>query len=67
MRDVAVNIRQTEVATGIAVRQFLVIDPHLMQDRRMQIVNAHAFINGLDGLRALIMSLSMARSFDVIC
>ena len=48
MRDIAVNIRQAEVTARVAVCQFFVINPHLMQNRRMQIMNAHAFINGLD-------------------
>ncbi len=37
--DAAVDIGQSEVATGVTVGQASVIDAHLMQDRSVQIVN----------------------------
>ena len=38
----AMNIRQTEVAPRVAIRESLVIDSHEVQDRGVQVVNVHA-------------------------
>jgi len=42
----AAHIGQPEVAARVAVGQTLVIDPHQVQDGRVQIVDVHAAILG---------------------
>src|SRR5688572_23245717 len=44
--DIAEHIRQAEVSAGIPIRQFLVVDTELMEDRRVKIVNRHAVLYG---------------------
>ena len=41
------NVGQTIVSTGVTVRQPLVVEPHQVQDRGVQIVNVHRFFNRL--------------------
>ena len=41
------HVRKSEVATGIAVRQSLVVDSHQMQNRCVQIVYMHAIRYGV--------------------
>ena len=41
MNHVAVNIRQTEIPTGIAVREPCVVQPQDVQDRGVKIVKVH--------------------------
>ncbi len=38
VHDLAVDIRQTEITTGVSIRQLCVIDAELVQDRGVQIV-----------------------------
>ncbi len=45
MHNFAVDIRQAEVAALVAVGESRVVDAHEMQDRRVQIVNMHRFLD----------------------
>src|SRR3989337_1278776 len=41
-------IREPEIPAGISIRQLLMVDAQLMQDRRMEIVNRHAVLYGAE-------------------
>lgn len=39
------HIGQPEIATGVSIRQLFVIDPQLMQDRRMKVVDMNPIVD----------------------
>ena len=57
--DVTVDIGQPEVTTFITVREFLVIQPKEMENRRVEIVKMHA---PLDGLETEVVSLTVGKA-----
>ena len=46
LHHVAMHIRQTEIATLEAERQFQMIEPQEMEDRRLEIMDMHAILRG---------------------
>jgi len=48
VNDVATDVGETEVAAAVPVGQFLVIDSQLVQDRRMEIVDVYAILDGFE-------------------
>ena len=42
-----VHVGEPEVAAAVAERQFLVVDPHQVQDRGVQVVHVHAVLDGI--------------------
>ncbi len=44
------NVRQAEVAAGVAARELFVVEAHEVQDRRVQVVDVDLFLSTkLDG------------------
>ena len=41
VHHLAVHIRQAEIAAGVAVREFLMVEAQQVQDRRVQVVNVN--------------------------
>src|SRR5262249_24293559 len=46
--DLAFDVRQTEVPTAVAIREFGMVDSHQMEDRGMQVVNVDGLIDDLE-------------------
>ena len=46
--DVAVNVGQSEVATGIAVCQFFVVEAHQSQNCGLQVVNVDGLLDSFE-------------------
>ena len=54
------HVGEPMVAASIAESKLRMVDPHLMQNRRMQIVNAHWILNGI-GYKLIGMPISHPR------
>src|SRR5947207_2780787 len=46
----AIDIRETEIASGVAVGEFFVIESKLVENRRVQIVEMHAAIHDAEAI-----------------
>src|SRR6266540_1420463 len=47
-RDLAGDIGETEVASAVVVGELLVVEAHQVQDRRVQVMDVHAVLDGGD-------------------
>ena len=57
---VSMHVGEPMITASIAKSKLLMVDPHLMQNRRMQIVNAHRILNGI-GSKLIGMPISHPR------
>ena len=48
VNNLAMHVGQTEVSSGVAIRETFVVKAQQMQDRCVQVVNVHSVLNGLE-------------------
>ena len=47
MCNAPMNVRQPEISTAVSVRELFVIQPHEMENRRVQVVYVYAIFDGV--------------------
>ena len=48
MDDVAADVGEAEVAAGVAVGEFEVVEAHLVEDGGLEVVGVDGFVDGLE-------------------